>query len=91
MPDKTPKIPVGIAVDMAHAIRTGACEPIPDGAEFRGHRWEPERWVLIYRLPDGQLEERAIPRWESDEHRARERRAQFRVVTTSGRSSPPER
>ena len=43
---------------------------------------EPGTWVLLYRLADGRLEEREIPRWESDENAARSRRARFRVVTT---------
>ena len=79
-PAKPPKIPTGVLVDLAHAIRTGACEPPPEGGAFRGHRWEPGVWVLIYRLPDGRLEERTVPRWQSDERAARERRAGFRVV-----------
>lgn len=37
----------------------------------------------------GQLEEREIPRWESEENAARSRRARLRIVTTSPSTSPP--
>jgi len=38
----------------------------------------------------GQLEEREIPRWESEENAARSRRARLRIVTTPPSTSPPD-
>ena len=78
-----PQPPVGIAIDLSHALRTGRVAAPPEGAEYRGHRADGLAWVLLYRLPGGQLQEVSIPRWRSDEMTARQRRAAFRLVTTS--------
>jgi hypothetical protein len=87
------KLPLGPAIDLAHLMRTchGEFVPLPDGADYRGCRTEPGVWVLVYRLPDGQLEERTVPRWESEENRAQGLRQRFRLVTTSPPSSRPGR
>jgi len=77
-----PEMPLGAAIDLAHFQRTCPDEwqPLPAGTSYRACRQGPESWVLVYRLPDGQLEERSVPRWQSDELRARDRRGTFRIV-----------
>lgn len=81
-PDDEPKMPIGVAVDLAHFQRTRPDEwaSLPPGTSFRAHRRGPGVWVLVYRLPGGSIEERHIPRWQADANLARELRGAFRIV-----------
>lgn len=57
-----PKLPLGIAVEVARRMRLGLWEPLPVGANYVGHRTEGTDWIVIYAVA-GAVYERRVPQW----------------------------